>query len=257
MRNLCWLALLACSWALADAQIKVEANTVLRLPAGSPSLILTRLEVADNATLLLPSSLNELIVTELQFGRDAHIGIASSSQPFNLQVERAELAVGSHISARGANGTSKRSATPGRDLNLRLRTAQLSDLTLDVRGGAGAAGLNGLDGLAGEPGGCFWGQATAGENGQSAGDGKPGAGGGQLRVEVPVDFDEQALAVKLQGGAGGTAGTAGSGGSGGAINNCLLYDTAGGSQGRSGATGKPAEAGPEGSFKLLRTAGSQ
>ncbi len=256
MRNLAWLALLGCSWAVADAQIKVEANTLLRLPASSASLVLARLEVADNATLLLPASLNELSVLELHLGRDAHIGIAPSAQPFNLQVGRAELASGSHISARGATGAGQKPATAGRDLNLRLGAVQLSDLTLDVRGGAGPAGRNGKDGLVGEKGGCLWGQATAGEDGQPAGDGKPGAAGGQLRVEVPADFAAQMLTVKLQGGAGGQAGVPGNGGRGGAINNCLLYDADGGSQGRIGAAGKSADAGAEGSFKLLRSTDS-
>jgi hypothetical protein len=255
MRNLCWLALLGCSWALADTQVKVEANTLLRLPASGASLALARLEVADNATLLLPASLNELNVAELHLGRDAHIGIAPSAQPFSLQVQRGELAAGSHISARGAAGRGEKSATAGRDLYLRLVKVQLSDLTLDVRGGAGAAGHKGKDGLAGEPGGCFWGQATAGENGQLAGDGQPGAAGGQLRVEVPADFVAQALTVKLQGGAGGLAGVAGSGGSGGAINNCLLYDAEGSSNGRPGAAGKPGDSGVEGGFRLLRATG--
>lgn len=251
MRNLCWLALLSCSWVLADAQVKVEANTLLRLPSGGANLVLARLEVADNATLLLPASLNELTVTELRLGRAAHIGIAPSAQAFSLQVQRAELAAGSHISARGAAGTSKKPATAGRDLNLRLASVQLSDLTLDVRGGAGAAGRKGKDGVAGESAGCLWGQATAGENGQLAGDGQPGAAGGQLRLAVPTDFPAQALTLKLQGGAGGLAGMAGSGGSGGATNDCLLYDAAGGSPGRVGAAGKLGLSGAEGSFKLL------
>lgn len=254
MRNLCWLAVLGCSWAVADAQVKVEANTMLRLPASGASLVLTRLEVADNGTLLLPASLNELKVTELRLGRDAHLGIAPSGQAFSLQVQRAEFAAGSHISARGAAGTRKKPATVGRDLNLRLASAQVSDLTLDVRGGAGAPGHNGKDGLAGESGGCLWGQATAGESGQAAGDGQPGAAGGQLRVEVPMDFPEQALTIKLHGGAGGQAGVAGRAGRGGAINNCWVYDADGGSQGRPGAAGKSAGAGADGSFKLLRSA---
>jgi hypothetical protein len=168
-------------------------------------LVLTRLEVADNATLLLPASLNELHVVELRLGRDARIGIAPSGQAFSLQVQRAEFAAGSHISARGAAGTRKKPATVGRDLSLSLASVQVSDLTLDVRGGAGATGRNGKDGLAGESGGCFWGQATDGENGQPAGDGQSGAAGGQLRVEVPSDFPAQALTIKLQGGAGGLA----------------------------------------------------
>ncbi|MBX9756172.1 MAG: collagen-like protein, partial [Pseudomonadaceae bacterium] len=251
MRNLCWLALLSCSWAVADTQVKVEANTLLRLPASGTTLVLKRLEVAEHATLLLPANLNELQVAELLLGRDAHIGIAPSTQGFRLVVLQGELAAGSHISTRGAAGSSKKPALAGRDLNLRLENVRLSDLTVDLRGGAGAAGQHGLDGLAGEAGGCLWGQASDGENGQLAGNGQSGAAGGQLRLEVPTDFDPQALKFNLQGGAGGVAGIAGQGGRGGAVNNCLLYDAAGGSAGQAGAAGKAGSPGPDGSFKRV------
>lgn len=251
MRNLGWLALLSCSWALADTQVKVEANTLLRLPASGATLVLTRLEVAEHATLLLPAKLNELRVTELLLGRDAHIGIAPSVQGFRLVVLGGDLAAGSHISTRGAAGNSKKPALAGRNLNLRLENVQLTDLTLDLRGGAGAAGHNGQDGLAGEAGGCLWGQASDGEDGQPAGNGQPGAAGGQLRLEVQADFDPQVLKFNLQGGAGGAAGAAGQGGRGGAVNNCLFYDTAGGSAGHAGAAGKAGSPGSDGSFTLL------
>lgn len=249
MRNLCWLALLSCSWTLADTQVKVEANTLLRLPASGATLVLNRLEVAEHGTLLLPANLNELRVTELLLGRDAHIGIAPSTQGFRLVVLGGELAAGSHISTRGAAGNGKKPALAGRNLNLRLENVRLSALTVDLRGGAGAAGHNGRDGLAGEAGGCLWGQASDGENGQPAGDGQPGAAGGQLRLEVPADFDPQALQYRLQGGTGGAAGVAGRGGQGGAVNNCLLYDTAGGRAGQTGAPGKTGSPGSDGSFK--------
>lgn len=251
MRNLCWLALLSCSWVVADTQVKVEANTLLRLPASGTTLVLKRLEVAEHATLLLPANLNELQVAELLLGQDAHIGIAPSPQGFRLVVLRGELAAGSHISTRGAAGSSKKPALAGRDLSLRLENVRLSDLTVDLRGGAGAAGQHGLDGLAGEAGGCLWGQASDGESGQSAGNGQSGAAGGQLRLEVPADFDPQVLKYNLQGGAGGVAGIAGQGGRGGAVNNCLLYDAAGGSAGQAGAAGKAGSSGPDGSFKRV------
>jgi hypothetical protein len=251
MRNLCWLALLSCSWALADTQVKVEANTLLRLPASGATLVLKRLEVAEHATLLLPANLNELRVTELLLGQDAHIGIAPSTQGFRLVVQGGDLASGSYISTRGATGSSKKPALAGRDLNLRLENVRVSDLTLDLRGGTGAAGQHGQDGLAGEAGGCLWGQASDGESGQSAGNGQSGAAGGQLRLEVPADFDPQVLKFNLQGGAGGAAGIAGQGGRGGAVNDCLFYDAAGGSAGEVGATGKAGSSGPDGSFKQL------
>lgn len=251
MRNLCWLAVLVCSSALADTQVKVDANTLLRLPAGSAKLVLDRLEVAEHATLLLPANLNELQVTEMLLGQDAHIGIAPSAQTFRLVVLRGDLAAGSHISARGAVGRGKKAPLAGRDLTLRLEAVTLSGLTVDLRGGAGAAGRDGRDGLAGEAGGCFWGQASAGENGQLAGDGQSGAAGGQLRLEAPTDFNAQALTINLRGGAGGAAGVAGQGGPGGAVNNCLLYDAAGGRAGQPGTAGKAGSVGSDGSFTRL------
>lgn len=252
MRNLCWFALLSCSWVSADTQVKVEANTFLRLPATGASLLLNRLELGEHATLVLPASLKELHVEQLLLGANAHIGIVPDTQDFLLSVGRAELAPGSYISARGAAGNSEKPATAGRNLHVRLGHVQLTDLTLDVRGGAGAAGIRGQDGVAGESGGCLWGQAGAGESGRAAGAGQPGAAGGAVRLEVPADFSAQTLKVNVQGGVGGPAGVPGTGGRGGAINNCLIYDVDAARDGQSGSASHAGSSGAEGSFKLLR-----
>jgi hypothetical protein len=252
MRNLCWLALLSCSWASADTQVKVEANTFLRLPAAGASLLLNRLELGVHATLILPASLKELHVDQLLLAANAHIGIVPDPQDFLLSVGRAELAPGSYISARGAAGNINKPATPGRNLHVRLEHVQLTDLTLDVRGGAGAAGVRGQDGVAGESGGCFWGQADAGASGQAAGAGEPGAAGGAVRLEVPADFPAQALQINLQGGMGGPAGVPGMGGRGGAMTDCMIYDVDAARDGQSGSVSHAGGSGAEGSFKLLR-----
>lgn len=254
MRRFCLLALLLSSCVSAETLLKVEPNSVLRLPATTSTLLLNRLEVADHATLLLPASLNELRVDELRLGRDAHIGIAPSQQPFRLEVKRGQLAAGSHISARGSAGTAKLAAMPGRNLTLRFAQVEVSDLGLDVRGGAGAAGHRGADGQSGEPGGCVWGQATRGADGQPGADGQSGAAGGQVRFEVAPDFVTEVVKFSALGGPGGEPGAGGSGGAGGAVNNCLLYDAAGAAGGRPGAAGKPGAPGPAGSITWVRLA---
>ena len=254
MRRFCLLALLLSSCVSAETLLKVEPNSVLRLPATSSSLLFKRLEVADHATLLLPASLNELRVDELLLGRDAHIGIAPSQQAFHLEVKRGQLAAGSHVSARGSAGTAKVAAMPGRNLTLHFERVLVTDLGLDVRGGAGAAGRHGADGQPGESGGCVWGQATQGADGQSGADGQPGAAGGQVRFEVASNFVAEVVKFSALGGPGGEPGAGGAGGAGGALNNCLLYDAAGAANGRPGVAGKPGAQGAAGSISWVRLA---
>ncbi|WP_137818802.1 collagen-like protein [Pseudomonas sp. 2FG] len=252
MRSLCLLAVLCCPLAQAEALVKVESNSLLRLPTTTSVLLLDRLEVADHGTLLIPSSLNEIRVGELRLGRDARIAIAPSAQAFRLQVVRAELGAGSHINARGATGTQQQPATAGRNLSVRLESVTLAELTLDARGGVGAPGYRGLDGADGDSAGCTWGQASRGYDGQNGGNGQSGAAGGQVRLEVPEEFPAQLLHVRLDGGAGGAAGEAGSGGAGGAAKGCLFYRAAGARAGRPGQPGQPGAAGSAGSFNLVR-----
>src|SRR3989338_6130038 len=152
MRNFCVLLAALCSpLVLADAQLKVEANTLLRLPATTSTLLLDRLEIDEHGTLLIPANLNEIRVAELVLGRDAHIGIAPSEQAFRLQVAGGRIEAGSHLSARVAPGTELTPPSAGRSLSLRLENLTLAgDLSLDARGGKGAPGYRGLGGGSGE-----------------------------------------------------------------------------------------------------------
>ncbi|MCY1279864.1 hypothetical protein D9M68_481340 [compost metagenome] len=257
MRKLCLLALFCSPLALADAQVSVAPHTLLRLPTTTGLLVLDRLEIADAGTLLIPSTVNEIRVGELRLGQEARIGIAPGEHEFRLEARRAELGTGSQISARGAAGSQQKPATPGRNLSLRLEQVDLADLTLDVRGGAGAPGYAGLDGAAGKSAGCAWGQAGRGHDGQDGGDGQPGAPGGQVRLEVPENFSADSLQVRLDGGAGGAGGVAGQGGRGGAAKGCWLYSTEGAGNGRAGQAGQPGPSGGEGRFNLVRFATPQ
>ncbi len=252
MRSLCLLVALCSSLVQAQALVKVESNSLLRLPTTTSALLLDRLEVADYGTLLIPSNLNEIRVGELRLGRDARISIAPSAQAFRLEVVRAELGAGSHINARGATGSQQQPATAGRNLSVRLEHVTLTELTLDARGGVGASGHPGLDGADGDSAGCVWGQARRGYDGQNGGNGQSGAAGGQIRLEVPEAFPEQLLHVRMDGGAGGAAGEAGRGGAGGAAKGCLFYRAAGARAGRPGQPGQPGSIGNAGSFNLVR-----
>lgn len=138
MRKALLLAAFCASVAQAETSIEVRPNTLLRLPTTSAQLALDRLEVGDAGTLLIPAGLDEIRVGELRLGREASIGIAPSERVFRLEARQAVLGEGSRISARGAAGNHQRPATAGRDLSLRLERAEVTGLTLDVRGGRGA-----------------------------------------------------------------------------------------------------------------------
>ncbi|UVE18854.1 collagen-like protein [Pseudomonas sp. LS44] len=255
MRSLLMLALLSSPVIAAAAEVKVESNTLLRLPANTSLMVLERLEIADAGVLLIPATVNELRVGELRLGRDARIGIAPGEQAFRLEAKHAELAAGIQISAHGASGKVDKPATPGRNLSVRLEQVSLSGtLLVDVHGGAGAPGLPGLDGAAGETAGCLWGQAGPGSDGQNGSDGQTGAAGGQVRLEVPESFPVDALQVRREGGAGGLAGEAGRAGPGASPKGCLLYSSDGARDGRSGQPGQPGAAGREGSVNVVRFA---
>lgn len=70
---------------------------------------------------------------------------------------------------------------------------------MDARGGAGAPGYVGLDGANGQEPGCTWGQAGRGADGDNGGDGRPGAAGAQVRVELPRDFPGEQIKVWVEG----------------------------------------------------------
>lgn len=252
MRSLMLLAALFSPALLAQTVIEVDSHTFMRLPSNSSVLLLERLEIAEHGTLLIPPGLTEMRVAELRLGRNAHIAIAPAAQLFRLVVGKGEIANGAQISARGAQGAQQQPALPGRALSIRLQQAVVAEsLLLDARGGAGASGYAGLDGADGKAGGCTWGQAERGHDGQDGGDGQAGAAGARVRLELPADFPEQALQVRLEGGAGGSAGKAGNGGQG-LSKGCWLYSTQAAGDGRPGQVGKPGAPGPAGALDLVR-----
>lgn len=252
MRSLSLLLLCVSSWALAESQVRVDAHGLMRLPGNLEQLVLERLDIADHATLLVPAEVREIRVTELVLGRDAHIAIAPSEQAFRLDVERAEIAAGAQLSARGAAGTFEKPAMPGRNLHIRLQTVTAQVLLIDARGGNGTPGYAGLDGADGKPGGCTWGQASKGHDGQNGGDGQAGAAGGRVRLEVPVDFAVEMLQGRVDGGSGGAAGVGGKPGKGGASKGCWLYSADGAADGRPGQPGRPGSQGVAGSLDVVR-----
>ncbi|MEN0105443.1 MAG: collagen-like protein [Pseudomonas sp.] len=244
--------LLASALAQAEATVSVASNSMLRLPNTTSTLLLDRLDIADSATLVVPATVTEIRVGELRMGRDAHLSIVPSPEPFRLEARHGELATGAYINARGASGSFDKPATPGRNLSLRLEQVQVGELTIDVRGGIGRPGYQGLDGADGKAPGCTWGQAEPGYDGQNGGDGQTGAPGGQVRLEVPNTVAENLLTVKVDGGLGGAGGEAGKGGQGGAAKGCLVYRADGAKAGKPGLPGQPGGNGSAGSFNLVR-----
>lgn len=255
MRNVlmtaAFTAALFSPFALAQALIKVEPNSMMRLPGNSSVLLLERLEVADHGTLLVPAGLSEIRVAYIHLGPEARIAIAPSERSFRLEAVTGEIAAGAQITARGAPGTYERPAVAGRTLAIRLEDVTTESLLIDVRGGQGTPGYAGLMGANGKEGGCLWGQSSQGLNGYDGGDGHVGASGGQVRVEVPQAFPTERLTVHVDGGEGGLAGAAGAGGTGGTSKDCWIYDTRGARNGRPGQAGQPGAMGAPGSADII------
>lgn len=251
MRKLMLLVALTTPMAQAES-LEVAAHSMLRMPNKSASVHLEQLRVADSATLMLPASLTELNIDRLELGRDARIAIAPAEHGLSIAVASAKLGEGSEFSAPGAPGTYERAARPGRNLDLRLQALEAEQLAIDARGGAGAPGYVGLDGANGKPGGCTWGQASRGANGDDGGNGHDGAPGGRIRLALPDAFDQARILVRLDGGAPGQPGAAGKAGRGGASKGCLVYSTEAGSSGRPGQSGAPGLAGAAGELILQR-----
>jgi len=251
MRSLCLLAALCSPLAFAQV-VTVETNSMLRLPASTSVLQLERLDVADFGTLVIPASVTQLNIGELHLGHEARIAIVPSEQGFALKANRAELGVGSQISARGASGTYQRAPSPGRNLELRIDALSGPLLSVDARGGTGVPGYVGLDGANGDEPGCTWGTAGQGADGDNGGDGHPGAPGAQVKLQLPRDYPAAQIQVLVDGGNGGIAGAAGRPGAGGKSKGCFVYDTDGGKSGRPGQAGKPGPVGPAGSVTVQR-----
>lgn len=151
--------------------VKVQANSVMRLPKRAQELRLRRVEIGEDAALLIPLEVSVLRIEELHMAKNARIGVAPGEERISIEVVSGRLADGSIISAPGATGTFRQSAGNGRDLTLRLQAVEVESLLLDARGGVGAPGYDGLDGASGKASGCLWGSALKGGDGQSGSDG--------------------------------------------------------------------------------------
>lgn len=254
MRNVLITAAFAALFSpmlVAQGLIKVEPNSMMRLPGNTSVLLIERLEVADHGTLLVPAGLTEIRVASIYLGPDARIAIAPSERSFRLEVATGEIASGAQVTARGAPGTFEHPAVAGRTLVVRLENVTTESLLIDVRGGKGTPGYVGLMGANGKAGGCLWGQSSKGLDGYDGGDGHAGASGGHLRLEVPQAFPTERLTVRTEGGEGGMAGAAGVGGTGGASKGCWIYDTAGARNGRPGQAGQTGAMGAPGSADII------
>ena len=251
MRKLGLLVAL-CSPFVHAQSVTVDANSLMRLPANASVLQLEKLDVADYGTLLIPAGVTQVEINQLRLGREARITIVPAERAIELRVAYAELGEGSQINARGAAGTYEKPARPARDLSLRFDSLQAQALSVDARGGTGAPGFSGLDGGNGEAPGCTWGSAGSGFNGQNGGNGQQGAAGAQVRIELPRDFPEELIRVRVDGGPGGKPGLAGRAGAGGKSKGCIVYRTEGGKSGKAGLAGEQGEAGSPGALILQR-----
>ncbi|HCS08074.1 MULTISPECIES: hypothetical protein [Pseudomonas] len=251
MRKLGLLVALCSPFVHAES-VKVDPNTLMRLPANTSVLQLEQLDVADYGTLLIPPGVTQVKIDQLHLGREARITIVPAERAIELHAAYANFEEGSQINARGAAGTYEKPARPARDLTLRFDALQANELSVDARGGTGAPGFVGLDGGNGDAPGCTWGSASAGHNGQNGGNGQQGAAGAQVRVELPRDFPDDLIKVRVDGGAGGKPGAAGRAGSGGKSKGCLVYRTDGAKSGKPGLAGEPGETGSAGAVTIQR-----
>lgn len=251
MRKLMLLTALFSPLVLADS-LSVAPHSVLRLANTSSVVHLERLDVADSATLLLPGSLVDLKVDQLVLGREARIAIVPAMETLRIEAGQVQLGEGSQFAAMGAPGTYERAAKPGRNLDLHLQHVEGPQIFIDARGGAGAPGYVGLDGGSGKPGGCLWGSASRGANGDNGGQGHDGGTGGRVHLALPADYPAEQIKVRLEGGAPGAPGAAGKAGQGGASKGCLVYRTDAGHDGRPGDAGQPGMAGASGELSVQR-----
>lgn len=230
--------------------LSVEAHSLMRLPSNASVVQLERLEVADYGTLLIPAGLTEVQVGQLVMGHESRIAIVPSPEPFKLQVKRGDLASGAQITARGAPGTFQKPPSPGRSLNVRMEQLNADVLSIDARGGAGSPGYIGLDGGNGLDPGCTWGSASRGVDGDNGGNGREGAPGALVRLELPQAFTDDRIKVNVQGGAGGAGGEGGRGGKGGVSKGCVVYRADGAKSGNNGEKGQSGAPGPSGSVNV-------
>ncbi len=152
--------------------VKVQANSVMRLPKRAQELRLRRVEIGEDAALLIPLEVSVLRIEELHMAKNARIGVAPGEERISIEVVSGRLADGSIISAPGATGTFRQSAGNGRDLTLRLQAVEVESL------------LPGKPGAADNATGCWIYSVDAGRAGRSGEDGANGTNGSDGSLDV-------------------------------------------------------------------------
>lgn len=98
MRKLCLLVALCSPFVHAES-VKVDPNTLMRLPANASVLQLEALEVADYGTLLIPAGVTQVNIDQLRLGHEARITIVPAERAIELRAAYAEFGEGSQINA--------------------------------------------------------------------------------------------------------------------------------------------------------------
>ena len=78
--------------------VKVQANSVMRLPKRAQELRLRRVEIGEDAALLIPLEVSVLRIEELHMAKNARIGVAPGEERISIEVVSGRLADGSIIS---------------------------------------------------------------------------------------------------------------------------------------------------------------
>ena len=102
MRKLGLLVALCSPFVHAES-VKVDSNTLMRLPANTSVLQLEQLDVADYGTLLIPPGVTQVKIDQLHLGREARITIVPAERAIELHAAYANFEEGSQINARGGH----------------------------------------------------------------------------------------------------------------------------------------------------------
>lgn len=66
--------------------VKVQANSVMRLPKRAQELRLRRVEIGEDAALLIPLEVSVLRIEELHMAKNARIGVAPGEERISIEV---------------------------------------------------------------------------------------------------------------------------------------------------------------------------
>ena len=94
MRKLGLLVALCSPFVHAES-VKVDPNTLMRLPANTSVLQLEQLDVADYGTLLIPPGVTQVKIDQLHLGREARITIVPAERAIELHAAYANFEEGS------------------------------------------------------------------------------------------------------------------------------------------------------------------